>query len=110
MRWHEITIFERRWYWTYVGLGLSADEADFAVVAGPALPLEVVDQVCRVDPAGGVDRVSAAEAGDEGLGLANGVGLARAEALHANRQGGGALEKKVTDDTTMLTPENHGVA
>ena len=44
-----------------------------------------------------MDRVSAAEAGDEGLGLANGVGLARAEALHANRQGGGALEKKVTD-------------
>ena len=45
-----------------------------------------------VDPARRMDRVSAAEAGDEGLFLSDGVALVRAQALHANRERRWALK------------------
>ena len=53
---------------------LIAHDAGLAVVAGPALRLEVSHQLVRVDPAAGVDALATVVTGDQGLCLSRWVG------------------------------------
>ena len=70
-----------------------ADEADLAIIAGPAVPLEVGDEVGGVDPARRVDGGAAAVARDQGLLVARRVARLGAKALAADGARGGPLEK-----------------
>ena len=67
-------------------MGFAANEAALAIVARPALSLELVDQLGGVDPAGWVHGVPAPEAADQGLLFSDGVALVRPQTLHANGQ------------------------
>ena len=78
----------------HIFLCLCADEADLAIVTGPSVLLEVLDEVWGVDAAAGVDGGAAAEARDQRLVLAHRVGRLRAKALAADRTGWRTLEKK----------------
>ena len=70
---------------------LCAHEADLAIVACPAVPLEVRDEVGGVDPARRVDGGAAAVARDRGLLVARRVARLGAQALAADGAGCGAL-------------------
>ena len=86
---------------THVGLRLPADETALAVVARPPLSLKLLNQVQAVHSTRGVNGVSAAVTRYEGLLLAHGVALVRAQAFHTDWQRSWTLKKMVNKVVTV---------